>query len=173
MSGSSDTDPDLTRNTGKFALAQSSRPTPPDGSVSLYFRSQELALPPGGRGELPVHFGNAGPRATQRDSYFTMTTPFHVNVDTSHGLPSHVEHLYKNSDPSVPEVVRVTVPAGLGTHDRPEWSTHIPLTAVAGAPNRSVVSMGMIVPGLSADCPDTDPDPSSNHHAVGIIHLPR
>lgn len=33
--------------------------------------------------------------------------------------------------------------------------------------------MGMIVPSLSADTPDIDPDPSSNHHAVGVIHLPR
>ncbi|MYW05573.1 hypothetical protein [Streptomyces sp. SID3343] len=171
--GSQDADPDLTRNTGKFALARSSGPAPADGSVSLYFRSEELALSPGGRGDLPIHFGNAGPRTTRRESYFTMTTPFHVNVDPTHGLPPHVEHIYANSDPSVPDVVRVTVPAGLAPHGEPEWSTHIPLTAVAGAPNRSVVGMGMIVPDLAADSPDTDPDPSSNHHAVGVIHLPR
>lgn len=171
--GSPDSDPDLTRNTGKFALAQSSKPAPPDGSVSLYFRSEELALRPGERGELSIHFGNAGPRTTQRESYYTMTTPFHVNLDTTNGLPPHVEAIYQNSDPSVPDVVRVTVPAGLGPHTVPEWSTHIPLTAANGAPSRSVVGMGMIVPSLSADCPDTDPDPSSNHHAVGVIHLPR
>ncbi|WP_328912290.1 MULTISPECIES: hypothetical protein [unclassified Streptomyces] len=84
-----------------------------------------------------------------------------------------MERIYQNADPSVPEVVRITVPAGLGPRGVPEWSTRIPLTSVAGAPSRSVVGMGMIVPSLSKDSPDTDPDPSSNHHAVGVIHLPR
>lgn len=40
-----------------------------------------------------------------------MTTPFHVSLDTTNGLPPHVEAIYQNNDPSVPDVVRVTVPA--------------------------------------------------------------
>lgn len=171
--GSPDIDIDLTRNVGRYGIVQPGPPTGRDGTVSLYFRPECQALHPNRPTLMPFHFGNAGPGVTRRVSTFLVTMPFYVNVDTGRGLPANVELLYQNSDPAVPEVLRVTVPAGLGRPGAPESHAVIPIVAVPGGPNRVSAGSGMIVPDLSADSPDVDPDPSSSHHAFGVVLLPR
>jgi hypothetical protein len=171
--GSPDVDTDLTRNVGRYGIVQPMSPTSRDGTVSLYFRPECQALHPNRRTLMPFHFGNAGPCVTRRQSTFMVTMPFYVNVDISRGLPDNVELLYQNSDPAVPEVVRVTVPAGLGRPGTPEPVIAIPFVAVPGAPNRVSAGSGMLVPDLSSDSPDIDPDPSSSHHAFGVVMLTR
>ncbi|MFJ7209858.1 hypothetical protein ACIQWR_40845 [Streptomyces sp. NPDC098789] len=160
--GSPDVDTDIVRNTQQFGVVrQSSPPTPPAARVNLHFTYSNVALPLGRATDMPVRFWNRGSARTTSPATFVMYSPFYTNFGPARSLPRNMRKLYTNPDPSVPEILEVTIPAGilprtlggiLGV------GANIPLVPVAGGPKGIEMASGIILPGPS----DTDSDLTIN-----------
>jgi hypothetical protein len=89
----------------------------------------------------------------------------------SSGRPTGFSTLYENTtDPAIPSVYRLSVPAGLGfllgLIDNPEI-INIPFQAATGAPIGPMKGMGIIVPTGT----DTMGDFSTTHHPYGLMSV--
>ncbi|MFZ3475736.1 hypothetical protein ACODT4_42790 [Streptomyces sp. 2.9] len=164
--GSPDVDTDIVRNTQQFGVVrQSSPPVPPAARVNLHFTYSNVALPLGRATDMPVRFWNRGSARTKSPATFVMYSPFYTNFGPARSLPRNMKKLYTNADPSVPEILEITVPAGILPMTRGGIlgvGSRVPLVPVAGGPKGIEMSSAIIMPGPS----DTDSDLTINIQQV-------
>jgi len=164
-----DVDSDLSRNYDGIRPIRSKLPNPTAGNANLFFTHvMSLAVLGDGAVDVPIAFYNsAGPPGTANAAHFTFSTPFYTRVPSS-GRPSGFTALYENSDPAVPSIYRLAVPAGLGSDGAFAPTTiRIPFEPQSGAPLGALRVMGIIVPTAT----DTQGDLSASHHVFGLLSV--
>ncbi|WHT22696.1 twin-arginine translocation signal domain-containing protein [Crossiella sp. CA-258035] len=133
--------------------------------VNLYVSYEFCALTRGKGRLVTVRAGNAGPNPTTADALVTVRTPFYVNVDRSGQLPPEAKFIYQNTDPTVPEVLGITVPKGLRPGE--ERSFAVPLLAVPGTLPGYRAGGAMVLAGKSDE--DVDLRPNAVQFAVTVL----
>ncbi|MFI1887124.1 hypothetical protein [Streptomyces jumonjinensis] len=145
-----DQDSDLTRNVWSFEFVRASLSAPAPGNANLYCTVPQTPLVAGGSGaSIPFSFYNgAGTllNGTDCPADFTFSTPFYTQVPSA-GRPAGFTALYENTDPAIPSVYQLTVPAGLGALGPALPSTvYIPFLVQSGVPRYLIPSTAIIVP---------------------------
>jgi hypothetical protein len=166
-----DMDSDLTPNVWEFGFVRASLSSPSPGNANLFYTAPQVPLVAGaGAAGIPFNFYNGAGTlldGTSCNSDFTFSTPFYTQVPSS-GRPTGLSALYENSDPAIPSVYQLSVPAGLGALGAGSWDTiDIPFAVQSGAPHMQLVSSGIIVPTGT----DTQGDLSTAHHHFGVLSV--
>ncbi|NUS15359.1 MAG: twin-arginine translocation signal domain-containing protein [Streptomyces sp.] len=166
-----DSDTDLSRNVWTYGFVRDALATEPTGSVNLFFTADMQPVVAGGSAvNVPFHFFNgAGSllHGTQSPSLFTFSTPFYMEVASS-GRPAGLASLYSNSDPAIPSVWQLAVPAGIGSLGATTPTTvSIPFQAHAGGPRKTLCASGMIYPTGS----DSQGDFSTSHSDFNLLSV--
>lgn len=174
-SNTTDYDTDLIQNYWTPGLDRTVLAHPTPGNANLIWTSQTLPFVPGGTAkEMQFSFYDYAAGllldGTQSTSFFYFSTAGYVSVASS-GRPPGLTVIYENSDPAIPSIYQLAVPAGVGTlgFDSPT-NISIPFqvgtNAVSGlAPLGPLVSQGIYVTSGS----DTQGDLSTAHHAYTLV----
>jgi hypothetical protein len=113
--------------------------------------------------------GNHGTTGTRGDGILTVITAFYVNIDRGKGLPSNCKFRLKDPDPTIPEVVRCTIPPGL--EPGKEQKVAIPMTVDKRARFTGTdESMAIVAPAPGS--PDRDPDLTDNRAVTFLDVIP-
>ncbi|MFD4904051.1 hypothetical protein [Kitasatospora purpeofusca] len=166
-----DEDTDLTRNVWEFGFVRASLGAPSAGNSNLFFTAPQVPQIAGGSASSTAFnfYNGAGTLLNGTDcvSHFTFSTPFYTRVPSS-GRPSGFSALYENSDPAIPSVYQLSVPAGVGLLGAGTPTTiGIPFAVQSGAPRMHLVSSAIVVPTGT----DTQGDYSTSHHKFGSLSI--
>lgn len=103
--------------------------TEPSG-INLALSSVSPSIASGKTGLQTFTISNTG-ATTEGASILTYVTPFYVNIDRDQPLPDGCSFRLEDPDPTVPEIVRCTIPAGLEQNNDVKLSIPIVVTTRA------------------------------------------
>ena len=148
-------------NTNTTAPTPESVSTAPAGGLSginLALSTAGSSIASGKTGLQTFTIANSG-TTTQGASILTYVTPFYVNIDRGRPLPAGCSFRLEDPDPTVPEVVRCTTPAGLEQNKEVQLSIPVEVTTRT----RFVgTNRGMAIVAPAQGSPDKETDLTDN-----------
>lgn len=136
----------------------SAAPAGRPSGINLALSTAGPSIASGKTGLQTFTISNSG-ATTQGASILTYVTPFYVNIDRGRPLPEGCSFRLEDPDPTVPEVVRCTTPAGLEQNKEVQLSIPVEVTTRTRFVGNN---RGMAIVAPAQGSPDKEADLTDN-----------